>query len=80
MRGRPDKLPCGSKTSGNQVGVYRFVEPDLVEGTLGRGLEPIGQLPATALDGYRCRYRSSSWPLSTRPLSSPMARPPQGRC
>jgi hypothetical protein len=45
MRGRPDKLPGRWKTSGNQVGVYQFVEPDLVEGTLRKGLERIGRLP-----------------------------------
>ena len=46
MGGRADKLPGRWKTAGNQVGVYQFVEPDLVEGTLRKGLAPVGRLPA----------------------------------
>ena len=46
MRGRPDKRPGEWKTKNNQVGTYQFVEPELVEGTLRKGLEQIKQLPA----------------------------------
>ncbi|MCP4086474.1 MAG: hypothetical protein GY745_15675 [Actinomycetia bacterium] len=45
MGGRPDKRPGEWKTTNNQVGTYRFVEPDLVEGTLRKGLDAIEQLP-----------------------------------
>lgn len=45
MAGRPDRHPGEWKTSNNQVGVYQFVKPDLVEGTLRKGLDFIGALP-----------------------------------
>ncbi len=46
MRGRPDKRPGEWKTKNNQVSTYQFVEPELIEGTLRKGLEQIEQLPA----------------------------------
>ena len=45
MRGRPDKHPGIWKTENNRVGAYDFVDKDLVEGTLRRGLEHVGVLP-----------------------------------
>ena len=45
MGGRPDKRPGEWKTTNNQGGTYRFVEPDLVEGTLRKGLDAIEHLP-----------------------------------
>ena len=45
MRGRPDKNPGQWKTENNRVGAYDFVDKDLVEGTLHKGLEQIGALP-----------------------------------
>ena len=44
MRGRPDKHPGVWKTKNNQVGGYDFVDKDLVEGTLRKGLERVGDL------------------------------------
>ena len=38
LAGRPDKNPGEWKVKPNQVGVYQFVAPELVEGTLRRGL------------------------------------------
>lgn len=48
LGGRPDAMPGTFKTQPNQVGTYRFVEPDLVEGTLQRGLSRISEVP----DGF----------------------------
>ena len=45
MRGRPDKHPGAWKSKSNRVGGYEFVAPDLVEGTLVKGFERIGELP-----------------------------------
>ena len=45
MRGRPDKHPGVWKAESNRVGAYEFVAPDLVEGTLIKGLERIAELP-----------------------------------
>ena len=45
MRGRPDKNPGLWKTENNRVGAYDFVDKDLVEGTLHKGLKQIGVLP-----------------------------------
>ena len=46
MRGRPEKRPGDWKTKNNQVGIYQFVEPELIEGTLRKGLEQTEQVPA----------------------------------
>ncbi|MCY3565953.1 MAG: Fic family protein [Gammaproteobacteria bacterium] len=45
MRGRPDQHPGAWKAVSNRVGVYEFVAPDLVEGTLLKGLERVAELP-----------------------------------
>ncbi len=45
MRGRPDEHPGIWKTENNRVGAYDFVDKDLVEGTLRKGLEHVGVLP-----------------------------------
>ena len=45
MRGRPDKRPGAWKSENNRVGAYDFVDKDLVEGTLHKGLEQVGALP-----------------------------------
>ncbi len=45
MRGRPDKNPGIWKTENNRVGSYDFVDKNLVEGTLRKGLEHLGDLP-----------------------------------
>ena len=45
MRGRPDKHPGIWKAENNRVGAYDFVDKNLVEGTLSRGLEHVGVLP-----------------------------------
>jgi hypothetical protein len=45
MAGRPDKRPGRWKTQPNQVGTHQFVVPDLVEGTLRKGLDRLGALP-----------------------------------
>ena len=45
MRGRPDRHPGIWKTENNWVGAYDFVDKDLVEGTLRKGLEQMGVLP-----------------------------------
>lgn len=44
MAGRPDKNPGEWKTKSNQVGGYQFVAPELVEGTLRKGLAGIARL------------------------------------
>ncbi len=44
MRGRPDNHSGVWKTKSNRVGAYEFVAPDLVEGTLIKGLERIAEL------------------------------------
>ena len=45
MRGRPDKRPGIWKTENNRAGSYDFVDKNLVEGTLRKGLEHVGDLP-----------------------------------
>lgn len=45
MRGRPDGRPGVWKTRNNRAGGYEFVDKDLVEGTLRRGLERLRGLP-----------------------------------
>ena len=45
MSGRPDKRPGAWKTESNRVGLYEFVAPDLVEGTLIKGFERVAELP-----------------------------------
>ena len=45
MGGRPDQRPGAWKTESNRVGLYEFVAPDLVEGTLIKGFERIVELP-----------------------------------
>ncbi len=44
LAGRPDKNPGEWKTKPNQVGVYQFVAPELVEGTLRKGLSGLDRL------------------------------------
>jgi hypothetical protein len=44
LAGRPDKNPGEWKTKPNQVGAYHFVAPELVEGTLRKGLAGLGHL------------------------------------
>lgn len=44
LAGRPDKNPGEWKVKPNQVGVYQFVAPELVEGTLRRGLAGLERL------------------------------------
>ena len=45
MEGRPDKSPGAFKTMQNRAGDTVFVQPDLVESTLARGLELHRALP-----------------------------------
>ncbi len=45
MRGRPDKRPGAWKTENNRVGLYDFVAPDLLEGTLLKGFGRLAELP-----------------------------------
>ncbi|MCY3925899.1 MAG: Fic family protein [bacterium] len=45
MRGRPERRPGIWKIENNRVGSYDFVDKDLVEGTLRKGLEGLGDLP-----------------------------------
>lgn len=44
MRGRPERLPGEWKQKGNQAGSTVFVEPELVQGTLLKSLEPLNDL------------------------------------
>lgn len=44
MAARPDKRPGEFKAQDNYVGGYRFVEPDLLIGSLRRGFEALGSL------------------------------------
>lgn len=44
LAGRPDKQPGEWKIKPNQVGVYQFVAPKLVEGTLRKGLSALDRL------------------------------------
>ncbi len=44
LAGRPDKLPGEWKTKPNQVGSYHFVVPELVEGTLRKGIGSLDRL------------------------------------
>ena len=44
LAGRPDKNPGEWKTKPNQVGAYQFVAPELVEGTLRKGLAGLDHL------------------------------------
>lgn len=46
MGGRPELAPGEWKRKNNQVGAFVFVEPQLVEGTLRRGFELAGSVPA----------------------------------
>ncbi len=45
LGGRPETKPGTFKTKPNQAGTYRFVDPELVEGTLRRGLSLVGNIP-----------------------------------
>lgn len=45
LAGRPEARPGEFKTEANQVGGVTFVEPELVAGTLRRGLEGLASLP-----------------------------------
>ncbi len=45
LAGRPDQRPGDWKSLPNQVGLYQFVAPELVEGTLRKGLSAVGRLP-----------------------------------
>ncbi|MCP4086559.1 MAG: hypothetical protein GY745_16120 [Actinomycetia bacterium] len=45
LAGRPDQEPGEWKTKPNLVGTYQFVDPDLVEGTLRKGLAEMDRLP-----------------------------------
>ncbi len=45
LSGRPETRPGEWKEKQNQVGAYQFVAPELVEGTLTKGLEAGRQLP-----------------------------------
>ena len=45
MAGRPDKRPGVWKSENNRVGGYDFVDKDLVEGTLHKGLGQVSELP-----------------------------------
>jgi len=45
LAGRPDQRPGEWKTKPNQVGAYQFVAPDLVDGTLRKGLAEMDRLP-----------------------------------
>ncbi|MCP5066446.1 MAG: cell filamentation protein Fic [bacterium] len=44
LAGRPDKNPGAWKSKPNQVGVYQFVAPELVDGTLRKGLSGLKRL------------------------------------
>ena len=46
MAGRPEQAPGRWKTEANRVGAYDFVAPELVEGTLRKGLAFLSGLPA----------------------------------
>ena len=46
LAGRPDQTPGSWKTEANRVGAYDFVAPDLVEGTLRKGLALLSEIPA----------------------------------
>ena len=46
LAGRPERLPGQFKQKANQAGPYVFVDPDLVEGTLRRGLALLEEVPA----------------------------------
>ena len=46
MAGRPEMGPGRWKHEPNQVGAYRFVDPELTEGTLRRGFELAPSVPA----------------------------------
>ena len=46
LAGRPDQEPGRWKTEANRVGAYGFVSPELVEGTLRKGLALVTSLPA----------------------------------
>lgn len=46
LGGRPELAPGEWKRKNNQVGAFVFVEPQLVEGTLRRGFELAGSVPA----------------------------------
>jgi hypothetical protein len=43
MAGRPDTHPGQFKEVPNYAGGYRFVDPELVEGTLGRGFAALNE-------------------------------------
>ena len=45
LAGRPDQLPGQWKTEANRVGAYDFVAPELVEGTLRKGLALVNGIP-----------------------------------
>lgn len=44
MQGRPEMRPGEWKTANNQIGGYVFVDPQLVEGTLNKGLQLLTSL------------------------------------
>ena len=46
LAGRPDQEPGCWKTEANRVGAYDFVAPELVEGTLRKGLALLPDIPA----------------------------------
>ena len=46
LAGRPEDRPGRWKVAANRVGAYDFVEPELVEGTLRKGLARMASLPA----------------------------------
>ena len=46
LAGRPDQEPGCWKTEANRVGAYEFVAPELVEGTLRKGLAFLPDIPA----------------------------------
>ena len=46
LAGRPDQAPGSWKTEANRVGAYDFVAPELVEGTLRKGLALLSEIPA----------------------------------
>jgi hypothetical protein len=48
MTGRPEQRPGEFKHEPNRVGAYRFVDPELVAGTLTRA-SPLLDVPGTAL-------------------------------
>ena len=45
LAGRPDQTPGSWKTEANRVGAYDFVAPELVEGTLRKGLALLSGIP-----------------------------------